>query len=42
MTEYTQDALFPESAVQTEGYAQPEPHETETGETDFERLQDAA
>lgn len=31
---FEQPALFPLSAVQTEGYAQPEPRETETAEDD--------
>lgn len=28
MDDYTQDALFPDSAVQTTGWAQPEPRRT--------------
>jgi hypothetical protein len=27
VTQYTQDALFPTDAVQTEGWAQPEPRD---------------
>jgi len=31
--QYTQDALFPLDAVQTEGYAQPEPRDTDIDDT---------
>ena len=37
--QFTQDALFPIDAVQTEGYAQPEP---EAAETEPEQFEDAA
>jgi hypothetical protein len=37
--QYTQDALFPDTAVQTEGYAQPEPRDTDS---DDDTLAEAA
>ena len=32
MNQYTQDALFPDTAVQTEGYAQPEPRDDQSSD----------
>ena len=40
--QYTQDALFPDTAVQTSGGAQPEPRVVEGAETETEQFEDAA